>query len=196
MKYDAKVMFSKFASFCQRGGGGGEGGAGRSMGGGVFSQKVLMTRGQGQGVFSWKVLMTRGPGWAVGCLQPKNAHACGGGVGWGRVGGDLDVPTKHCCLHVISLLTCCQKEELETCTCLYSHAARHSGKLPPPPPHTHLPTGDEHFVTHWIWALWLCVVRGGPQPKSAQALTSFSQKVVMPRGGGGSYPRMPCRLPI
>ena len=46
-----------------------------------------------------------------------------------------------CSLHVISLLTCCQKEELEACTCLYSQAARHSGKEPPPPP------GHEHFVS-------------------------------------------------
>ena len=33
---------------------------------------------------------------------------------------------------VISLLTCCQKEVLKACTCLYSQAARHSGILPPP----------------------------------------------------------------
>ena len=39
----------------------------------------------------------------------------------------------HCSLPVISLLTCCQKEVLKACTCLYSQAARHSGILPPPP---------------------------------------------------------------
>ena len=39
----------------------------------------------------------------------------------------------HCSLPVISLLTCCQKELLKACTCLYSQGARHSGILPPPP---------------------------------------------------------------
>ena len=39
----------------------------------------------------------------------------------------------HCFLPVISLLTCCQKEVLKACTCLYSQATRHSG-IPPPPP--------------------------------------------------------------
>ena len=42
----------------------------------------------------------------------------------------------HCSLPVISLLTCCQKEVLEACICLYSQVARHYGILltPPPPP--------------------------------------------------------------
>ena len=38
----------------------------------------------------------------------------------------------YCSLPVISLLTCCQKEVLKACTCLYSQAARHSGIYPPP----------------------------------------------------------------
>ena len=35
----------------------------------------------------------------------------------------------HCSLPVISLVTCCQKEVLKACTCLYSQATRHSGIL-------------------------------------------------------------------
>ena len=50
---------------------------------------------------------------------------------------------------VISPLTCCQKEELQACTCLYSHPARHSGKQPPPPPMW----GRALFDTDWA-PLW------------------------------------------
>ena len=46
----------------------------------------------------------------------------------------LDFP-----LPVISLLTCCQKEVLEACICLYSQAARYSGILQ---------TEHEHFLAH------------------------------------------------
>ena len=53
------------------------------------------------------------------------------------------ISNMHCSLPVISLLTCCQKEVLKACTCLYSQAARHSGILPPPPP-----PGDEHFLAY------------------------------------------------
>ena len=78
-----------------------------------------------------------------------------------------NIPECHAIsLPVISLLTCCQKEELKACTCLYSQAARHSGILlppgmstiwlmsqglstfwlrtPPPSP----PPGDEHLLVY------------------------------------------------
>ena len=141
-------MFSQFLSFCPRGvgvGGWGDGGWGMGWWGGgghahggrvVLSQKVLMPRGGGgsptkkcsypqgeRGVLSQKVLM---PG--RGVLSQKVLMPGGGGVR-----GTLEVNIIHDCLHVISLLTCCQQSE-PACTCLYSHAVRHSGKLPPSPP--------------------------------------------------------------
>ena len=39
----------------------------------------------------------------------------------------------NCSLPVISLLTCCQKGELEAYTSLYSQSAMHSGKVHPFP---------------------------------------------------------------
>ena len=65
-KYDAKVMFSAFLSFCPRGGGGG----------GYSAKKVFMPRERG--VLSQKVLMLRGRG--GGGTQPKSAQAS---RGWG-----------------------------------------------------------------------------------------------------------------
>ena len=63
-----------------------------------------------------------------GGTQPKSAHAQRG------LGTHDKVHIMHCSLHVISLITCCQKEELEACTYLYSQAARHPGKVLPAPP--------------------------------------------------------------
>ena len=93
-------MFSEFLSFSPQGGG---------CGGGVFSQKVLMPGGRSVagGIFSQKVPK---PGGRGGVFSQKVLTP--GGL------GGLEVPIMHCSLHVISLLTCCQKEELEVCTCL------------------------------------------------------------------------------
>ena len=72
-------------------------------------------------------------GGGCGGTQPKSAHAWQGEGGYsakkwektpskkvlmprGEGGG---VPIMHCCLHVISLLSCCHKKELLACTCLY-----------------------------------------------------------------------------
>ena len=77
--------------------------------GNVFSASVLLFTGGGVGRYLAKKCSCperRG-------IQPKSAQARGGG-------GGLEVPIMHCCLHVISPLTCCKKEELEACTCLYS----------------------------------------------------------------------------
>ena len=63
--------------------------------------------------------------------------------------GGLYLSIMHCSLPVISLLTCCQKEVLKACTCLYSQAARHSGILSPPSGHKHYLAdvpGLEHFL--------------------------------------------------
>ena len=73
----------------------------------------------------------------------------------------------HCSLPVISLLTCCQKEVLKACTCLYIQAARYSGILSPPSRHEHYLTnvpGLEHFMANdsspWVWALFGLPARG------------------------------------
>ena len=88
----------------------------------VMFSEFLSFCPRGKGIFSRKVL----GGGGGGVLESKNAHPGRGGV------MSIEVPITYCCLHVISLRTCSQKEEL-----VYSHAARHSGKLHHP--------GHEHF---------------------------------------------------
>ena len=82
---------------------------------------------------------------------------------------------KKCPFLVISPLTCCQQEELQACTSLYSHPARHSWKQPPPlwgrvlldtgcPPPLAKSTSWHWLKTHThkhtpvCQELWLCMV--------------------------------------
>ena len=91
-------------------------------------------------------------------------------------------------LPVISLLTCCQKEVLKACICLYSQAARHSGILPPPPSgHKHYLSnvpGLEHFLAKdppprpWVWAIFGLPARGMQSIYSNCLLVSYFSNTV------------------
>ena len=127
-KYDAKVMFSEFPSFCPQGGPG------------KWIIWLMSHKGGGQMHYLANV-----PG-----LQHFLAKKCSCPEGgWGGGGNAMQnamqvayISIMHCSLPVVSLLTCCQKEVLKACTCLYSQAARHSGNITPPPP----PPRNGHFL--------------------------------------------------
>ena len=91
------------------------------------------------------------------CPSIHSGVSFGEGVGdgefWGA-GSSAWLTIMHCSLPVISLLTCCQKETLEACICLYSQAARHSGILAPPS------FGHEHFLAYSKSDIGTTAVRG------------------------------------
>ena len=107
----------------------------------ILATKVLMPlRG---GCLGKCTIQVMSQGMSTFLLQ-KCSYLCVCGWGWGsghmhylanvpkKVLMPGNIPECHAIsLPVISLLTCCQKEVLKACTCLYSQAARHSGILPP-----------------------------------------------------------------
>ena len=80
--------------------------------------------------------------------QPKNANAERGGTQ-----PKSAVPIMHWCLHVISLLMCCQKEELEAAPAYILMLQAIMGNYPPPPPPKRM-----HFVLLQKKELGLCTV--------------------------------------
>ena len=91
----------------------------------VFRVSALLFTGGGE-VLNQKCASPTSSAKKCSCLE-------GGGVISKKVLQVAHISIMHCSLPVISLLTCCQKEVLESCICLYSQATRHSGILPPPP---------------------------------------------------------------
>ena len=154
----------------------------------VSSVKKVSCRedgGGGGGVFSQKRLMSGGDRIAQRGLQPKSAHTQG--VGWGMGQAGLEVPIMHCCLHVISLLTCYQKEELAVCTAYIAMLQGILGNYPSPQP-PHPPTPTPTLPPSDIGTTAVC----GKQsrfvlPSSLYGFFSYLQKFRIPDSGSSSH---------
>ena len=139
-------MFSELLSFCSQGGPQPKSAHARRGGGGSSAKKCSSTASSAKKCSSptfsakkWSCLGGGGGSSAKKCSSPTpSAKKCSclqeeGGIISQNALQVAYISIIHYSLPVISLLTCCQKEALNTCTCLYSQAERHSEILPPPP---------------------------------------------------------------
>ena len=109
------------------------------------------------------------------CPKAKKCSCLGGGGVISQNAFQVAfISIMHCSLHVISLLTCCQREVLNACTCLYSQAAMHFGILPLVPYLANVPglehflakdspSGHEHYLAN-VWRLEHFVAKKPPPP--------------------------------